>query len=271
MDLEKILPVVYKARPSYLLMEAANPRHAHEWRVLRDSPPADDQYVAAGVIDTLTNFVEHERVVADRLVTVAKAMGDPSRVMACTDYGTSCPHEGYNTERAFSLFEAALSSANIKSGGCNDGFYREDATLSLVGVSDEPEQSVNPYTYYVSLFQSMKSDSDDVVMHAIGGDYPTGCSSASAYTGFYEATVATGGLFLSICATDFGTYLEALAEGSAADLTSFELTDFPVPDTIEVTVNGFPQNTGWTYDAASNTINFEEDYVPEGGSTIEVD
>jgi hypothetical protein len=192
--------------------------------------------------------------------------------MTCMDYGgSSCPHEGYNTERGFSLLEAALSSTNIGSGGCDEGFYREDGTLSLVGVSDEPEQSVNPYTYYVSLFQSMKSDTDDVVMHAIGGDYPTGCSSASAYTGFYEATVATGGLFLSICATDFGTYLEKLAEGSAADLTSFELTDFPVPETIVVTVNGFAVNTGWEYDSVTNTIDFEVDTTPEGGSTIEVE
>lgn len=79
--------IVKQAPVGGFVLPFANPRHAHEWRVLRDSPPADHQYVAAGVIDTLTNFVEHERVVADRLVTVAKAMGDPSRVMACTDCG----------------------------------------------------------------------------------------------------------------------------------------------------------------------------------------
>ncbi len=71
-------------------------------------------------------------------------------------------------------------------------------------VSDEPEQSVNPYTYYVSLFQGMKADPDDVVIHAVAGDYPGGCGSASAGTGYYEATVATGGVFLSICASRLG-------------------------------------------------------------------
>lgn len=177
---------------------------------------------------------------------------------------------GSNTERAFMLLEAALKTSNISTGGCNEGFYRENATLSLVGVSDEPEQSVNPYTYYVSLFQSMKDDTDDVVMHAIGGDYPTGCGTNQAYTGFYEATVASGGVFLSICATDFGSHLETLAEGSAADLTSFELTDIPVPDTIEVTVNGIPTTVGWSYNNADNSIDFEESYVPEGGSTVQV-
>ncbi|MCB9763471.1 MAG: choice-of-anchor D domain-containing protein [Alphaproteobacteria bacterium] len=178
---------------------------------------------------------------------------------------------GANTERAFMLLEAALSSSNIGSGGCNEGFYREDATLALTGVTDEPEQSVNPYSYYVSLFQSMKSNPDDVIIHAIAGDYPTGCGSASAGTGLYEATVATGGLFLSICATDFGAHLEALAEGSAADLTSFELSDIPVPQTIVVVVDGIQVNTGWEYNEVDNAVVFETDYVPEGGSVIEID
>ncbi|MCB9791994.1 MAG: choice-of-anchor D domain-containing protein [Alphaproteobacteria bacterium] len=178
---------------------------------------------------------------------------------------------GSNTERAFMLLEAALQSSNTRSGGCNDGFYREDATLSLVGVTDEPEQSINPYSYYVRLFQSLKDNPDDVVIHAIAGDYPRGCGSAQAGTGLYEATVATGGLFLSICATDFGAHLEQLAEGSAADLSSFELTDFPVPTTIIVTVDGVRAVRGWRYNAVDNAIQFDALNVPEGGSIVEVD
>jgi hypothetical protein len=175
---------------------------------------------------------------------------------------------GSNTERPFMLFESFL--AETRSGGFNEGAIREDAKLALVGVSDEPEQSVNNYTYYVSAFQSLKANPDDVVFHGIGGDWPSGCGSASAFTGFYEATVATGGLFLSICATDWGSHLEALAEGSAADLTSFPLTEFPVPSTIEVRVDGITTSLGWEYNASLNAIDFEDDYVPEGGSTIEV-
>lgn len=175
-----------------------------------------------------------------------------------------------NTERAFMLLESCLSES-IGSGGCNSGLVREDATLNLVGVSDEPEQSVNNYTYYVSAFQALKADPDDVVFHAIGGDMPSGCGGNSPYTGYYEATVATGGLFLSICATDWGAHLEALAEGSTADLSSFALTQFPVPETITVRVDGITTTVGWEYVAATNTIEFESDYVPEGGSTIEVD
>jgi len=177
---------------------------------------------------------------------------------------------GSNTERAFTLLEACLAEA-VSSSGCNYGLVRESASLNLIGVSDEPEQSIQNYSTYVSLFQSLKANPDDVVMHAIGGDYPSGCGSASAYTGFYEATVATGGLFLSICASDWGAYLEALAEGSAADLSTFELTDWPVPETIVVRVDGVTTTVGWAYNPTDNAIDFESDYVPEGGSTIEIE
>lgn len=175
-----------------------------------------------------------------------------------------------NTERGFMLEEACLAEA-IDSSGCNWGLIREEATLNLVGVSDENEQSVNNYAYYVAEFQSLKADPDDVVFHAIGGDYPSGCSSASAYTGYYEAVVATGGLFLSICATDWGSHLEALAEGSTSDTSSFELTDWPVPETIVVRIDGVSSTLGWEYNPTDNSIDFESDYVPEGGSTVEIE
>ena len=69
------------------LLPFADPRHQHEYRVLQKFPLADDQTIAAGVIDDLTGFVEHPEVVADRLENVARAVGDPRRVMACTDCG----------------------------------------------------------------------------------------------------------------------------------------------------------------------------------------
>jgi hypothetical protein len=179
---------------------------------------------------------------------------------------------GANTERGFSLAEAALKATNIGPGGCNEGLYREDAKLSIVHVSDEAEQSINPYTYYVNLFQSMKDDPDDVTIHAVAGDYPDGCGSASAGTGYYEATVATGGLFLSICATDWGSHLESIAQASAGlSNDSFELTQLPVPETIEVSVDGIGTTTGWEYDAGINAVVFDTDHIPAGGSTVEVE
>ena len=81
--------------------------------------------------------------------------------------------------------------------------------------------------------------------------------SADSYTGFYEATVATGGLFLSICSTDWGAHLQALAEGSTTDLSSFELTDWPVPETIIVRLDGLQTTVGWEYNPTDNSIDFD--------------
>ncbi|MDN3568652.1 epoxyalkane--coenzyme M transferase [Paeniroseomonas aquatica] len=85
--LEEILPILLRAEVGGLVLPFANPRHAHEIRCLTRMPLADDQLMVAGVIDTLTNFVEHPEVVADRILQVARAVGDPRRVLAGTDCG----------------------------------------------------------------------------------------------------------------------------------------------------------------------------------------
>jgi len=85
--LEDILPILQQANVGGFVLPFANPRHAHEFRCLARRPLADDQILVAGVIDPLTNFVEHPEVVADRIQRVAHTVGDPSRVLAGTDCG----------------------------------------------------------------------------------------------------------------------------------------------------------------------------------------
>jgi len=86
-DLHDILPAISQAKVGGWVLPFANPRHAHEYRCLKDLPLDDGQVVVAGVIDPLTNFVEHPEVVADRLERVARVVGDPARVQAGTDCG----------------------------------------------------------------------------------------------------------------------------------------------------------------------------------------
>jgi len=85
--LADILPVIKRANVGAFFFPFANPRHAHEYRVFEKLPLADDQIIIAGVIDSLTNFVEHPEAVADRLERIAAAVGDPHRVIAGTDCG----------------------------------------------------------------------------------------------------------------------------------------------------------------------------------------
>src|SRR3974390_2724659 len=85
--LEDILPALLEAKVGGLVLPFANPRHAHEFTRFATFHLADDQVLVAGVIDSLTNFVEHPEVVADRIERVAAVIGDPTRVLAGTDCG----------------------------------------------------------------------------------------------------------------------------------------------------------------------------------------
>jgi 5-methyltetrahydropteroyltriglutamate--homocysteine methyltransferase len=84
--LEDIFDIVLRARPAAILFEAANPRHEHEWQVFEDVTVPDGKVIAPGVIDTLTNYIEHPELVAQRIVRYANAVGREA-VMAGTDCG----------------------------------------------------------------------------------------------------------------------------------------------------------------------------------------
>jgi 5-methyltetrahydropteroyltriglutamate--homocysteine methyltransferase len=85
--LREILPAISSAKVGGWVLPFANPRHAHEYRCVSDLPMDAGQVIVAGVIDPLTNFVEHPEVVADRLERVANVIGDPTRVLAGSDCG----------------------------------------------------------------------------------------------------------------------------------------------------------------------------------------
>ncbi|MBM4419324.1 MAG: cobalamin-independent methionine synthase II family protein [Chloroflexi bacterium] len=81
-----VLPIALRAKPQGLLFEASNPRHAHEWTVFRDAAIPDDKILIPGVIDSVTNFVEHPLLVAERLCRFGDIVGR-ERVIAGTDCG----------------------------------------------------------------------------------------------------------------------------------------------------------------------------------------
>ena len=89
-EMETILPVLMKARPAGLLFETANPRHQHDVEAFADALAAipEDKVLIPGVIDSTTNFVEHPRVVANRIRGFVDLVG-AERVIAGTDCGFS--------------------------------------------------------------------------------------------------------------------------------------------------------------------------------------
>jgi 5-methyltetrahydropteroyltriglutamate--homocysteine methyltransferase len=84
--LADIIDHVLKVNAGTIYVEGANPRHAHEWRVFRDVELPADKKVILGVIDVKTNYIEHPRLVADRLVQVGQIVGK-ERLLAGTDCG----------------------------------------------------------------------------------------------------------------------------------------------------------------------------------------
>jgi hypothetical protein len=81
--LATILPVVMKAKPQALLFETSNPRHAHEWETIREMRThiPDDKILVPGVLDSTTNFIEHPRLVAQRIgrfADIVAVRGDPA-------------------------------------------------------------------------------------------------------------------------------------------------------------------------------------------------
>jgi 5-methyltetrahydropteroyltriglutamate--homocysteine methyltransferase len=84
--LELLWPIVVKARAQGLLIEAANPRHAHEWAVFAEQTLPDDKILIPGVVGTTTNYVEHPLLVAERVCRFANLVGR-ERVIAGTDCG----------------------------------------------------------------------------------------------------------------------------------------------------------------------------------------
>lgn len=83
-----VLPIALRAKPQALLFESCNPRHQHEWTVFRDAKIADDKILIPGMLDSVSNFIEHPLLVAERIERFANIVGR-DRVIAGTDCGFS--------------------------------------------------------------------------------------------------------------------------------------------------------------------------------------
>ncbi|MEO0613093.1 MAG: epoxyalkane--coenzyme M transferase, partial [Pseudomonadota bacterium] len=93
----------------------SNPRHAHEWEVFRDAKLPEDMVLVPGVIDSTTNFIEHPRLVAQRIERFANIVGR-ERVLA----GSDC---GFSTFAGFGAVDEDIVYAKL-------GAMREGADLA---------------------------------------------------------------------------------------------------------------------------------------------
>ena len=114
--LESLLPVVLKAKPQALLIEGANPRHAHEWAIFRDHKLPEDKILIPGVIGSTSNYIDHPLLVAERLCHYADVVGR-ERVIAGTDcgFGTFAGFGPVDPDVAYLKLRAMTEGAEIAS------------------------------------------------------------------------------------------------------------------------------------------------------------
>jgi 5-methyltetrahydropteroyltriglutamate--homocysteine methyltransferase len=104
-DIGKVLPVILKAKPSAILFEAANPRHAHEWATWKQAWIPQDKVLVPGLLTSTSNYVEHPDLIAQRICQFADIVGR-ERVLA----GTDC---GFGTFAGIGKMDAGISYAKL--------------------------------------------------------------------------------------------------------------------------------------------------------------
>jgi 5-methyltetrahydropteroyltriglutamate--homocysteine methyltransferase len=114
--LAKVLPVLFRAKPMALVIEAANPRHEHEWAIWKETKLPDHKVLIPGVLDTSTNYVEHPELVAERIERFANLVGR-ERVIAGTDcgFGTFAGFGKLDPEISYKKLAAMAAGAAIAS------------------------------------------------------------------------------------------------------------------------------------------------------------
>ncbi|MGQ0508733.1 MAG: choice-of-anchor D domain-containing protein [Myxococcaceae bacterium] len=199
----------------------------------------------------------------------------PARFAAKVNVGAV----GSGVEREFAPALAALTAPLIV--GENAGFLRDEANLAIVAVTDEPEQSAQPQSYYFNAFMNIKGfhRANMFSFNAIFPIPPCSGSLGGVDVRLNDMVTQTNGVKESICTQDWAKALEQLGKTAFGYRTNFFLN--AVPDlaghAVEVRVNGqiVPQTDPrgakiWAYDPVANSVNFEPLFVPEPGQTLSI-
>ena len=115
-ELKHFVDLMLHIRAAAYLIEAANPRHEHEWRIWQDVPLPDGKILIPGVVSHCVHLVEHPELVAQRIVRFADVVGR-ERVIAGTDcgFGTSGAGDEVHPEVAWAKLGALVEGARIAS------------------------------------------------------------------------------------------------------------------------------------------------------------
>ena len=183
--------------------------------------------------------------------------------------------KGAAIERGMDAMYRALTAPLLYDPNCNLGFLRKDASLSVIFISDEPDQSINSLTFYNKFYFSLKGAtlSKTIQASAITAPWPGGqCPGATSKGLYWTFAKNFGGATESICNTNWNSIVQKLAASTFGLQRQFFLTRPASAASITVTLDGKPLNkSSYTYDAKSNSISFTEANAPKAKQTLKVD
>lgn len=174
--------------------------------------------------------------------------------------------------------DASMTALTTERYATNDGFYRDDASLSIIVISDEPDQSDTSVNEYVNWIRGLKTDDAFTILFSgiVGPDHTT-CNTAERGAGYIEVTNQLGGIIWPICDGDYSPVLEELGLRAAGLKQEFFLSLVPVEATITVSVAGtdgsttaYEAGTDWTYSRTRNSVTFTE-YTPLPLSVVQIE
>ena len=115
-ELRHFADLMLQVRAAAYLVEAANPRHEHEWAIWQDLKLPDDRIVVPGVVSHCVHLVEHPELVAQRIIRFADVVGR-ERVIAGTDcgFGTSGAGDEVHPDVAWAKLRALVEGARLAS------------------------------------------------------------------------------------------------------------------------------------------------------------
>jgi hypothetical protein len=163
-------------------------------------------------------------------------------------------------------------------GGPNRGFLRPEATLHVVFVSDEEDQSTGTTAFFLDALQGLKGpDKANLVRaHAVvglPGKVGAGQCAYDAGTRYLDVATGTGGVKADICHADWAAKLKELGDAIFGLVREFPLLRVPDPATLVVKVRGKVCDQGWNLDTQTNRLVFDPDgpCMPEHDDEIEVE
>ena len=120
-ELKHFVDLMLKVRAAAYVIEAANPRHEHEWAIWQDVKLPDGKLLVPGVVSHCVHLVEHPELVAQRIMRFADAVGR-ERVIAGTDcgFGTSGAGDEVHPEVAWAKLRALVEGARLASELCGN-------------------------------------------------------------------------------------------------------------------------------------------------------